>query len=105
MRNEQYITDEQQLIYALIVIAGFIVVILPIILFFKIWGMTNNVWKILKIIEAKVDHDAKVGGYFIDPYEEGEGDLKDERVEEKAKSEFWRLDKVPFKREEKGKDI
>ena len=43
-------------------IIGLIVSILNIILFFKIWGMTNDVKEILKKMEKKEDYSSIVSG-------------------------------------------
>ena len=51
----------------LIILVGFIIAILPIILFFKVWGMTNNVQRIMELIETKLDHDAKKEGLHRTP--------------------------------------
>ena len=37
-------------------LVGFLVVVLPIVLFFKLWGMANNVKKITNIMESNQVH-------------------------------------------------
>jgi hypothetical protein len=37
-------------------LVGFLVVVLPIILFFKLWGMANNVKKMTKMMESNQVH-------------------------------------------------
>ena len=37
-------------------LVGFLVVVLPIVLFFKLWGMANNVKKMTKIMESNQVH-------------------------------------------------
>jgi hypothetical protein len=37
-------------------LVGFLVVVLPIILFFKLWGMANNVKKMTTIMESNQVH-------------------------------------------------
>ena len=37
-------------------LVGFLVVVLPIVLFFKLWGMANNVKKMTKIMESNQIH-------------------------------------------------
>ena len=40
----------------IISLVGVLVVVLPIVLFFKLWGMANNVKKITKIMESNQVH-------------------------------------------------
>jgi len=41
-----------------IILVGVLVVVLPIVLFFKLWSMANNVKKMTKIMESnQVDSD------------------------------------------------
>ena len=37
-------------------LVGFLVVVLPIVLFFKLWGMANNVKKMTNIMESNQVH-------------------------------------------------
>ena len=37
-------------------LVGFLVVVLPIVLFFKLWGMANNVKKMTTIMESNQVH-------------------------------------------------
>ena len=40
----------------IISLAGVLVVVLPLVLFFKLWGMANNVKKMTKIMESNQVH-------------------------------------------------
>ena len=40
----------------IISLVGVLVVVLPIVLFFKLWGMANNVKKMTKIMESNQVH-------------------------------------------------
>ena len=40
----------------IISLVGVLVVVLPLVLFFKLWGMTTNVKKITKIMESNQVH-------------------------------------------------
>jgi hypothetical protein len=40
----------------IISLVGVLVVVLPLVLFFKLWGMTNNVKKMTKIMESNQVH-------------------------------------------------
>ena len=65
------------------IIGGLVTALLPIILFFKIWEMTNDVAKIREILETLPESQA---------------------ISPKKQSEFWRLDKVPFRSDPDNND-
>ena len=54
---------EQELWIPILVIGGGLIVVLNIILFFKIWGMTNNTRKIILFLEAQRPDLEYYGGY------------------------------------------
>ena len=75
-------------IMAVLLIIGLITLaLLPVILFFKIWNMTNDVAKIKDRLEE---------GPRPSEYQEAE---RDNVSIPKKKSDFWRIDKIPFVRE------
>ena len=42
----------------ILIIVGFIITLLPIILFFKVWGMCNDVKRIKEIMERDENNDS-----------------------------------------------
>jgi len=50
-------------IWNIVVFGGLVVAVLNIILFFKIWGMTNNTKKIVLFLEAQRPDLEYYGGY------------------------------------------
>ena len=40
----------------IISLVGVLIIVLPIVLFFKLWGMANNVKKMTKIMESNQAH-------------------------------------------------
>jgi hypothetical protein len=65
------------------IIGALATALLPIILFFKIWEMTNDIARIREILETLSESQT---------------------ISPKKQSEFWRLDKVPFRSEPDNKD-
>ena len=51
----------------LLIICGFLVALLPIVLFFKVWVMTNDVSKMLELMRQKIDSDARKEGKYLSP--------------------------------------
>lgn len=79
-----------------IALFGIIIALLPVILFFKIWDMTNDVAAIRRLLEQAEEHSANQ-----QPAPTGEHTLQKPTTTAARQSEFWRLDKVPFRREAK----
>ncbi len=89
--------------WSLMIIIGIFIAILPMILFFKVWDMTNDVRRIMELIEARLEHDAKKEGLYITPLNTLEQKESIEVKQVREKSEFWRIDKAPFKRDDAEK--
>jgi len=69
---------------SIVAFIAILIITLNIVLFFKIWNMTNDVAKIREILEE---------------INLPEASLDDDNIAGAKRSEFWRIDKVPFRRE------